>query len=115
MKIYHNPKCSKSRQALELIQSAEADLNVIEYLKTPPSVSELESLLDMLNCKPEEIVRKKEALFTELGLRENPPQSAQAWLEVLAQNPQLIERPIVTDGTRAVIGRPLENVKALLS
>ena len=112
--IYHNPRCSKSRETLALIEKAGADVSVVNYLENPPNPKELKTLLDQLGLTPEAITRTKEPRFAELGLKEKPPKTVQEWIQVLSENPVLIERPIVTNGKKAVLGRPPENVKALL-
>lgn len=113
MKIYHNPRCTKSRQTLQIIRDAGVEPDVVEYLRDPPDRSELEEILAMLGIEPQELMRKKEPLYKELGLscRELSREEA---IEVLVANPKLIERPIVVSGGRAVIGRPPERVRALL-
>ena len=113
MKIYHNPRCSKSRKSLTLIQEAGLDVDVIEYLKTPPTVAELTAVISLLGVPAESIVRKKEALFQELGLSQQTL-SEQQWIETLCENPKLIERPIVVSDKQAVIGRPPERIEPLL-
>ena len=113
MKIYHNPRCSKSRQSLALILEAGIDVEVIEYLKTPPTVAELTEVISLLGVPAESIVRKKEALCQELGLSEQTL-SEQQWIETLCENPKLIERPIVVSDKQAVIGRPPERIEPLL-
>ena len=112
--IYHNNRCSKSRQALQLLEAAGVKPRVINYLETPPTASELDALLKALNLSPQEIARKGEDRYEELGLGAKPPQDRAAWIKVLVANPILIERPLITNGKRAVVGRPPENVKALL-
>ncbi|MDR3606819.1 MAG: arsenate reductase (glutaredoxin) [Oligoflexia bacterium] len=114
LKIYHNPRCSKSRATLEIIESKKAPVEIVNYLETPPSAAELDSLLRLLRLEPEQIVRKGEDRYEELGLEACPPKTRAEWIDVLVKNPILIERPIVTDGRRAVLGRPPENVQALL-
>lgn len=111
---YHNPRCSKSRQTLALIEDAGHTPEIVEYLKTPPSAKQLGALLDQLGCEPTDIIRFKEALASELGIAKSDQRSRSAWLALLAEHPKLIERPIVTRGGRAVVGRPPENVNALL-
>ena len=111
MKIYHNPRCSKSRQTLQLIQENNKDVEVVEYLKQGPTYEELEDLLMKLNKKPEEIIRKGEKLFKEKF--KSFSFNREEWIQVLVENPILIERPIVVRGNKAVIGRPPENVKEL--
>lgn len=112
--IYHNPRCSKSRQTLSLIEASGQSPDIVEYLKVPPSVETLGTLIDHLGCAPTDIIRFKESLAAELGISETDDRSRSDWLQLLADNPKLIERPIVTRGGRAVIGRPPENVQALL-
>lgn len=110
--IYHNTRCSKSRQALLLLQEANQEVQVVEYLKTPPTTEELRELLHKLNMRPEELVRKGEALYKEKY--KDQSLSDAEWLAVMAANPVLIERPIVVKGDKAVVGRPPENVQQLL-
>ena len=112
--IYHNPRCSKSRQTLALIEDAGIAPTVVEYLKTPPSATQLGGLVDQLGVAVTDIIRFKEALASELGVGKADDRSRDEWLQLLADNPKLIERPIVTRGGRAVMGRPPENVQALL-
>jgi len=111
--IYHNPRCSKSRQTLELIRAAGIEPTIVEYLKTPPSSKELEGLLRKLNLEPLDLMRRKEAIFREMGLASKDLSRDEA-IAVMAENPVLIERPIVVRGSKAVIGRPPENVQELL-
>lgn len=109
--IYHNPRCSKSRDTLALIQGEGIEPQVIEYLETPPTKEELRGLVAKLGIKPEQLVRKGEDAYKQkfAGKAMNDEQ----WLDALAKNPVLIERPIVVKGARAVLGRPPENVLAL--
>lgn len=111
--IYHNPRCSKSRASLEMLEAKGINPTVIKYLDTPPDKTELADILDKLGLQAEQIVRKGEALFTELGLNDKTL-SNEEWIEVLTQNPQLIERPIVVNGNKAAIGRPIERVIDIL-
>lgn len=113
MKIYHNPRCSKSRQALALLHEAGCEVEVIEYLNTPPTPDELADIISKLGITPEELVRKKETTFRELGLHDQTLTDAQ-WLRVLCENPRLIERPIVINGQQAIVGRPPELIQTLL-
>ena len=113
MKIYHNPRCSKSRQSLALLQEAGLDPEVIEYLKDPPTAAELSEILDSLKMEPTDLMRTGEAVYQELGLREKQLNRQEA-IETMIQHPVLIERPIVVKGNQAVIGRPPESVKVLL-
>lgn len=111
MKIYHNPRCSKSRAGLKLIREAGKEVEIIEYLKTPPSEKELKGILDMLGMKPLELIRKNEAVFKEQykGKEFNDDQ----WIRIMVENPKLIERPIVVKGRKAVLGRPTEKIEEL--
>ena len=110
--IYHNPRCSKSRATLALLQQHGVDPLVIEYLKTPPTKAELEEVIQKLGLEPAAIVRTGEEVYKAhfQGKALNDKQ----WIDALAANPILIERPIVVKGGRAVIGRPPEKVLDLL-
>lgn len=110
--IYHNNKCSKSRQTLELLQEHNQEVEVITYLKQPPTAEELRSVLQKLGMKPEQLVRKGEAVYKEQFA--GKILSDEAWIQAMVENPILIERPIVVKGDKAVIGRPPENVLGLL-
>ena len=111
--IYHNPRCSKSRQTLQLILDAGVEPTIVEYLNDPPTAETLDGLVKKLGIQPDELFRKKEALFKELGLVGKDLSRDEA-LQTLAANPKLIERPIVVKGRKAVLGRPPENVNDLL-
>lgn len=113
LKIYHNPRCTKSRQTLELLKSKALKPEVIEYLKNPPSAKELDQILIALNLEPEAIIRKSEELYQQLELSQKKL-NRQEWIEVLVKNPILIERPIVMNGKKAAVGRPPENVLEIL-
>jgi arsenate reductase len=108
--IYHNSECSKSNEVLALLEGANVEFEVIEYLDEPPSVGTLDSLLKQLKLEPKDLVRRGEDEYTMLKLGLQPPKSRDAWLKILTQFPILIERPIVTDGVSAVIGRPPQKV-----
>ena len=110
--IYHNPRCSKSRQTLTLLQERGVATNVIEYLQTPPSRDELAEILTLLELTPRELMRKKEAPYIEHNLGEATMSDADL-IDAMVNNPILIERPIVLANGKAVIGRPPENVLAL--
>lgn len=112
-KIYHNPRCSKSRQTLEILNDKGVSVEVIEYLKNPPSKQELKTVLKALDLNPQDIMRKKEAEYKEAGL-DNTELSVDQQLEQMIAFPKVIERPIVVKGKQAVIGRPPENVLTLL-
>ena len=111
--IYHNPRCSKSRATLSLLESRGVDPEIIHYLETPPDAEQLDALLDMLGCEPRDAMRHKEAPYATLGLDE-PTLTRSALIEAMVANPILIERPIVVAGQRAAIGRPPESVLDLL-
>ena len=111
--IYHNPRCSKSRQTLQLLQDKGIEVEVVEYLKTPPSESTLEQLLKMLGLEPRELMRRKESEYKELGLDDASLTRAQLVTAMVA-TPKLIERPIVVNGDNAAIGRPPEAVLEIL-
>jgi len=110
--IYHNPRCRKSREALQLIESKGAHLKVVKYLETTLSRNDLKMLLAKLNLKVQDIIRKEENLFKEKYKAMNF--TDEEWLIVLEENPKLIQRPIVVKGNKAVIGRPIKNVENLL-
>ena len=110
--IYHNPRCTKSRETLALLEKKKAKPEIIEYLKTPPTAKELKAILKKLGMKAEDLVRKQEVLFAVKFKGKNFTE--EKWIGVLLKNPSLIERPIVVKGNKAVIGRPPENVLNLL-
>jgi arsenate reductase len=111
--IYHNPRCSKSRQTLELLRQRGIEPEIIDYLKTPPSADTLRELLELLHMAPMELVRRKESEFGEAGL-DRPQISDDEIIEALALYPRLIERPIVVSEGKAAIGRPPERVLEIL-
>ncbi len=110
--IYHNPRCSKSRAALAILQAHEVPLRVVEYLKEPLTRAALKTLRKQLGQSPKEWVRKGEAEFKQAGLDANS--SEEELLDAMAKHPILIERPIVVRGSRAVVGRPPERVLELI-
>jgi arsenate reductase (glutaredoxin) len=111
--IYHNPRCSKSRQTLALIQGLGVRPKVVEYLETPPTAEQLKGFLKALGMKPRDLMRKKEPEYRELGL-DDPGLSDDALIAAMVRTPRLIERPIGTKGARVVLGRPPENVLEIL-
>jgi arsenate reductase (glutaredoxin) len=111
--IYHNPRCSKSRQTLELLRQRGIEPTVIEYLKTPPTAGELDAILHRLGIEPRALIRKSEAAYQEAGL-DNPDLDRAALIAAMVAHPVLIERPIVLTDGKAAIGRPPENVLAIL-
>ncbi len=111
--LYHNPRCSKSRQTLQLIEERGVKATVVEYLKTPPSHQQIDSLLRGLEMEPRELMRQKEAEYTELGLTDQSLSRDQL-IDAMVHNPKLIERPILVAGDQIAIGRPPENVLTIL-
>ena len=111
--IYHNPRCSKSRQTLALLQERGVTPTVVEYLKTPPDAATLGDILAKLGCPPRQLMRVKEAVYRELGLGDENLSDADL-IRAMIANPILIERPIVLAGDRAALGRPPETVLAIL-
>lgn len=109
--LYHNPRCSKSRQALALLQDKGVEPEVVEYLKTPPSRAELAAIVKKLGVKPEAIVRTGEDVYK--SKYKGKAMTDAQWLDALAADPILIERPIAVKGDKAVMGRPPENVLKL--
>ncbi len=111
--IWHNPRCTKSRQTLALIEAADQDVTVRKYLEDAPSTEEITDILAQLDFEdPHSLMRRGEALYKELGLKSET--STEKLVQAMADNPILIERPIVSDGRRAIIGRPPEAIKPLL-
>ncbi|MDP7380527.1 MAG: arsenate reductase (glutaredoxin) [Alphaproteobacteria bacterium] len=111
--IYHNPRCSKSRQTLALLQDRGVTPSVVEYLKTPPNAATLGDILAKLGCPPRQLMRVKEAVYRELGLGDENLSDADL-IQAMVENPILIERPIVLASDRAALGRPPEAVLAIL-
>ena len=111
--IYHNPRCSKSRQTLQLIRDNGVEPKIIEYLKTPLKKDELKNITNMLGLRPKEFIRKNENDFKENNLGEIIDDNEKI-IEAMASHPKIIERPIVTKGESAIIGRPPENVLDIL-
>ena len=106
--ILHNPRCSKSRQSLELLTNNGVDVQVILYLEDPPTSSEIKNILKKLNLSPSEILRRGETRFKELAISLEDIDDDQL-IKLMAENPILIERPIIFNEIKAVIGRPPEN------
>jgi len=111
--VYHNPRCSKSRETLALVEAAGHTPVVVDYLKTPPDAATLKRLLKALGISARELLRRKEAEYAELGLDDDGLSEAEL-IRAMVAHPRLIERPIVVRGARAVIGRPPERVLELL-
>ena len=112
IKIYHNPRCRKSRETLNLIREAGYEPEIVEYLKNPPSASELKDLLMRMGKKPLEIIRKGEEVFKSNF--KGKTFSEDEWIKIMVDNPKLIERPIVVKGDEVRLGRPPQTVKEML-
>ncbi|RXG15266.1 arsenate reductase (glutaredoxin) [Leeuwenhoekiella aestuarii] len=113
LKIYHNPRCSKSREGLALLEESGKEFDIVKYLDTPPSYIELAAIIGKLKIAPIELVRKNEAIWKEQFKGKN--MSDEELIQAMVENPKLIERPIVILDNEAVVGRPPENIKKLLS
>lgn len=112
LKVYHNPRCRKSRAGLELIKRKFSDPEVIDYIKNPLTAPEIKRLLSKLGKKPTEIIRKQEELYRkEL---KGQALSDEEWIKILSENPRLIQRPIIESDSKAIIGDPIENIENLL-
>ncbi len=111
--IYHNPRCSKSRLTLSLLQSKNYDPTIIEYLKTPPSAESLRKILDALDMRPRDLIRTGESIYKSENL-DNPELTDEQLIEKMIEHPILIERPVVVSGDKAAIGRPPERVLEIL-
>ena len=111
--IYHNPRCSKSRQALQLLRDKGIEPVIVQYLKTPPDKSTLKQLLGMLDMRPRQLMRTKEKEYKELGLDDDSLGDEQL-IEAMVEHPRLMERPVVVNGDKAAVGRPPEKVLDVL-
>ena len=111
--IYHNPRCSKSRQTLELLTDKGLEPEIVEYLASPPSAATLKDILSKLGLEARQLMRRGEERYKELNL-DAPELSEEVLIQAMVQNPILIERPIVLTSGRAALGRPPENVLNIL-
>jgi len=111
--IFHNPRCSKSRAAMAALEERGIDAEVVAYLETPPTETELAEIIDKLGIEAKALIRFGEKRASELGIAKGDDRSEAAWIKLMVENPILIERPIVITTDRAAIGRPLDNVLAL--
>jgi len=111
--IYFNPKCSKCRLSIEILEKEGQHAEVIEYLNTPPDAGTLKSILDMLGMEPRDLIRKHEKEYAEAGL-DNPDLSREQLINAMIEHPRLIERPIVIKNGKAIIGRPPEKILDIL-
>jgi len=112
--IFHNPRCTKSRQTLQLLRDQGVEPRIVEYLNEPPSAAKLDAILKMLGKEPLELIRTKEARFKELGLSTRDERPRREWIRLMVENPVLIERPVVVRGAKAAVGRPPEDVLKIL-
>jgi len=112
VKIWHNPRCSKSRSATALLEEKGVEAEVVKYLETPPTKEELKILLSQLGMSARELMRTKEDIYKELDLKNEKDE--EKLIDIMVLNPNLIERPIVVKDGKAVIGRPIENIVELL-
>lgn len=111
--IYHNPRCSKSRASLELLQHKNVDLEIVLYQQSPPSSQELESILNKLNMNPRDIMRKNEISYKSNNMQ-NPALTRAELVDFMVQFPEIMQRPIVLANNQAAIGRPPENILNIL-
>lgn len=112
IQIWHNQSCSKSKNAMTLLKDKKIKADVRNYLENPPSYEELKEILKKLNIKASELLRKNEELYTTLNLKDE--NNEEKLIEIMIQNPILIERPIIIKGDKAVIARPIENLEELI-
>ncbi|MBD3638670.1 MAG: arsenate reductase (glutaredoxin) [Crocinitomicaceae bacterium] len=112
MIIWHNNRCRKSRETLQLMEGKTTDFEIVNYLETPPSKAELKEVIAMLGIKPHDLIRKGEAEYKDNF--KGKDLSDDQWLDAMVKYPKLIERPIVIKGNQAIIGRPPEKVLELL-
>lgn len=110
--IWHNPRCSKSRNAINLLEEKNINADVVKYLESTPSVEEIKNVLSLLGMGAKELMRKGETVYKDLALAEVNDETQ--LIEAMAQNPILIERPVIIRGNKAVIARPIENLEELL-
>ena len=112
IKIYHNPRCGKSREGLNIVENSDQEFEIVRYLEDVPSKEELKSILKMLDIKPIDLVRQKEKIWIDNFKNKNL--SDEAIIDAMIENPILIERPIVINGNKAAIGRPPQNIEKIL-
>ncbi|RDH91324.1 MAG: arsenate reductase (glutaredoxin) [endosymbiont of Seepiophila jonesi] len=113
VEIFHNPRCSKSRQTLQLLKDNGVEPEIVEYLKTPPNRDTLEQVLDMLGMEPRDLMRKKESEYKENNLAD-PSLTRDQLIDAMIAHPKLIERPIVITNGKAALGRPPEQVLEII-
>jgi len=111
--IWHNPRCSKSREAMSILEENNCEVEIIKYLDTNPTIQEIEDILKMLELSPREMMRTKEDIYKELHLKDE--QSDTKLIEMMATHSKLIERPILIKGDKAIIGRPTSKIAEFLN
>lgn len=112
IKIYHNPRCSKSRQGVEILENSAKEFEIVKYLDTVPTTKELTDIIKLLNISPIELVRKNEKIWKEEF--KGKELSDSEIIEAMVNNPKLIERPIVINNDKAIVGRPPENISSII-
>lgn len=112
IKIYHNPRCRKSREGLQLLKESKQEFKIIEYLKETPSFDELKSIINLLGITPLELIRKNESIWKKNY--KGKELTNDEVIRAMTEHPKLIERPIVINKEKAIIGRPPENIKYIL-
>ena len=113
IQIWHNPKCSKSRASLELVEDSKQEMKIYKYLDESPSINDIKDILTKLGMSAKELMRTGEDIYKDLKIKDIDDETT--LIELLSQNPKLIERPIIIKGDKAVIGRPIENTIELLN
>ena len=111
--IWHNPRCSKSREAMKILEENNCSAEVIKYLDTKPTKDEITTALTMLGMNPQELMRTKEDIYKELNLKEE--YDYDKLVDAMVENPKLIERPVIFKGNKAIIGRPTEVIAKFLN
>jgi len=111
--IWHNPKCSKSRAAIEILEAHECETHIVKYLETTPTKDEITTALTMLGMNPQELMRTGEDIYKELNLKEE--YDYDVLVDAMVENPKLIERPVIFKGNQAIIGRPTEKIAKFLN
>ena len=111
--IFHNPRCSKSRETLQLLRARGLQPDIVEYLDSPPTPEQLSTILDQLGLQPRELMRSNESEYRELGL-DDPALTRQQLIQAMSNHPRLIQRPIVLSEGRAALGRPPQSVLEIL-
>jgi arsenate reductase len=112
--IYHNPRCQKSREGLQIVEESGKPFEVIEYLKYPMTAEELSEIIEKLGIEPNELIRKNESIWKENFKDQDTTMTPEILIQVMIENRKLIERPIVVNGDKAVIGRPPEKIKEII-